>query len=186
MEVESETNLSLVSNVRKKFLDHESAVVTEHDLVLTEPDLVLDSWRENYTQPITEVLTLYTTLHGKVLDTAIESLFSDANHRGKCMFGSFSAARWIAPYVRTNVHAIFRLPQCVNLIEECLEADRSGANISVQAINDTSVFKNALESKQGVICTSPIQTYLDLYHVGDRGREVAEFLRQRSKKWTNI
>lgn len=183
---QSGTSLGMVSNVRRTLLDYEWAKVTDQGLILTKPDLVLDSWSEDYRQPIKGVFTLYSTLHGKTLETAMQSLFSDENNRGRCMYGSFSAAQWIAPYARTNVQFLVAFPECVKSIEDYLEAAtvNSGANISVLVANDVGVFKNALEPIPGVVCTSAIQTYLDLYCSGDRGRESAEFLRQRAIDFT--
>ena len=39
------------------------------------------------------------------------------------------------------------------------------------------------EPAPGAVCTSPIQTYLDLANAGERGREAADHLRREKLKW---
>jgi hypothetical protein len=50
----------------------------------------------------------------------------------------------------------------------------SGANVVVR--KDQGIF-------HGVVCTSPVQTYLDLSAAGERGAEAAEHLRQELLSW---
>jgi hypothetical protein len=48
---------------------------------------------------------------------------------------------------------------------------------------DDGVFIDKVEAASGIDCTSPVQTFLDLSVVGDRGREAAEHLRRKCTEW---
>ena len=48
---------------------------------------------------------------------------------------------------------------------------------------DTGVFLDTVEPPPDVTCTSAVQTYLDLWAAGERGREAAEHLRQEKLTW---
>lgn len=50
-------------------------------------------------------------------------------------------------------------------------------------IEDEGLFRDAVEPAPHVRCTSPVQTYLDLYVAGERGREAADHLRKEKLKW---
>ena len=178
------TSLGLASNVRRGLLNHEWAQETHKGIVLTKPDLVLDAWNANY-RPNFDEISLYTTLHGESLRKAIQQLFSHESTQGKVMYGSFSAARWIAPYGRTGTEFLFAIHSLLDPIMNTLNAVREsqGGNVMVQLTNDTSVLKDAIEPVSGVVCTSPLQTYLDLGRAGERGSEAADYLRQTVLTW---
>ncbi|MYD79155.1 MAG: hypothetical protein F4X44_00870 [Gammaproteobacteria bacterium] len=173
-------SLGLASNVRRGLLSREWAQETHEGIVLAAPDLVLDAWNESYS-PNLEEISLYTTLHGKSLESSIRRLFSDQSTCGKVMYGSFTAARWIAPYGRTSTEFLYATPSVLDFIQETLNAVRvgEGGNVVVQLTGDSSVLEDVIEPVEGIICTSPLQTYLDLCRAGERGKEAAEFLRQR-------
>ena len=58
-----------------------------------------------------------------------------------------------------------------------------GENVTVMIPKDRGLFGNTTEPASGAICTSAIQTYLDLAVAGERGREAAEHLRGECLKW---
>ena len=180
----AQTSLGLASNVRRGLLNREWAQETHKGIVLTQPDRVLDAWYANY-RPNFDAISLYTTLHGESLRDAIQQLFSNSAAQGKVMYGSFSAARWIAPYGRTGTEFLFATPSLLDPIMETLNAvrDSQGGNVMVQLTSDTSVLKDAIEPVSGVVCTSPLQTYLDLGRAGERGSEAADHLRQAALTW---
>lgn len=179
-------SLGLASNVRRGLLSREWAKETHEGIVLAAPDLVLDAWNESYS-PKLEEISLYTTLHGKSLESSIRQLFSDESTRGKVMLGSFSAARWIAPYGRSGTEFLIATPSLLDFIQITLNAVRvgEGGNVVVQLTNDSGVFEDLVEPVAGVTCTSPIQTYLDLCRAGERGKDAAEFLRKKELNWNS-
>jgi hypothetical protein len=48
---------------------------------------------------------------------------------------------------------------------------------------DQGVLSDTVEPAPGAICTSPVQTYLDLSIAGERGEEAAQHLRQERMTW---
>ena len=184
---EAQISLGLASNVRRGLLSREWAQETRDGIVLAAPDLVLDAWNESYS-PNLEQISLYTTLHGKSLENSIRQLFADKSTKGKVMYGSFSAARWIAPYGRAGTEFLYATPSLLGFIQETLNAVRvgEGGNVVVQLTSDSSVLEDVVEPVEGITCTSPIQTYLDLCRAGERGKEAAEFLRQRVLNWKSL
>lgn len=58
-----------------------------------------------------------------------------------------------------------------------------GENVVVIELDDVGLFRDSVEPTDGIHCTSPVQTYLDLYASGERGREAAEHLRQERLQW---
>jgi hypothetical protein len=60
----SGVSLGHVSNVRTGLIDREWARAADDGLVLSEPDALLDAWRDGYTAPPGERLRFYTPLHG--------------------------------------------------------------------------------------------------------------------------
>ncbi len=180
----SDTSLGLASNVRRGLLNREWAQETHKGIVLIEPDLVLDAWCSSY-RPNNEEISLYTTLHGKRLENAIRQLFANEATNGKVMYGSFSAARWIAPYGRNSTEFLYATPDLLDSIVASLNAVpvSQGGNVILDLTDDSSVLKDAIEPTAGIVCTSPLQTYLDLGRAGEQGIEAAEFLRRSVLTW---
>ncbi|HPU54204.1 MAG TPA: hypothetical protein PK359_21795, partial [Burkholderiaceae bacterium] len=66
----SGVSLGHVSNVRTGLIDREWARASDDGLVLSEPDALLDAWRDSYTAPPGERLRFYTPLHGSAFEDA--------------------------------------------------------------------------------------------------------------------
>lgn len=63
-------SLGHVSNVRAGLLDREWAQVSREGMFLSEPDALLDEWRNVYEPPAAKRMAFYTTLHGSVFEDA--------------------------------------------------------------------------------------------------------------------
>jgi len=109
VELSEITGVSLghVSNVRTALIDREWARASEDGLVLSEPEALLDAWRDSYTAPPGERLRFYTPLHGSALEDAARSALRAEDGLGRAAFASFSAAQWLSPYGRTGTHYFF-------------------------------------------------------------------------------
>jgi hypothetical protein len=64
-----------------------------------------------------------------------------------------------------------------------LSSVSKGENVVVTQLKDSGVFRDTVEPAPGAICTSPVQTYLDLAAAGERGREAADHLRNERLTW---
>lgn len=181
----SGVSLGHVSNVRNGLIDREWASASDDGLVLSAPDALLDAWRDSYTPPSGERLRFYTPLHGSALEGAARNALGTQDGQGHAAFASFSAAQWLAPYGRTGTHYFFADEDGLRKLQAALKLSTvsKGENVVVTVPKDLGLLADTLEPAPGAICTSPVQTYLDLSIAGERGAEAAEHLRQEWLSW---
>ena len=181
----ADVSLGHVSNVRAALLDREWAAVGPDGLFLIRPDALLDTWRDAYDPPAGERLGFYTTLHGIAFEEAARKAFGTSGQDGSAMFASFSAAQWLAPYTRTGSQFFYADDAGLDKLHDALKLLPAwkGENVFVTLPRDPGLFRDSVEPAPGIICTSPVQTYLDLNAAGERGREAADHLRQEMLKW---
>lgn len=181
----AEASLGLVSKIRKALIDREWAKVSDDGVLLSAPDSVLDAWVKEYAPPPHDRAGFYTTLHGSSLDQAVRALLSDPACKGKIALASFSAAQWLAPYGRTGKHYFYADEEGINSLRSALKltSANKGENIIVDVLDDPGLLLDTVEPAPGIICTSPVQTYLDLSNYGERGQEAAEHLRREKLRW---
>jgi len=173
----------LVSNVASALRDRAWAEQTDEGLSLTDPNALLDSWAESYEPPRGEEFRRYTTLHGSAL---AERLRGAAQGDGRIALASFSAAQWRAAYVRHPTTYFYADEAGLAELDDLLDAKPAprGANVVVVVPEEDGVLDDAVRVAEGVMVTSPVQTYLDLLQSGDRGGEGAEELRRRLLDWS--
>ena len=181
----SGVSLGQVSNVGSALRDRRWISDTSNGIVLTHPDKLLEEWRGLY-EIEGNTLDCYTVLHGPLLQNAIRKLMSRVNETGpNVALSSFSAADWTAPYGRTGKTYFYASLQGFEelVAATTLKQVSSGSNVQITIPKDDGVFLYSMEPSPGIICTSPVQTYLDLYASGERGKESAEHLRKEKLKW---
>lgn len=181
----SGVSLGHVSNVRTGLIDREWARASDDGLVLSEPDALLDAWRDSYTAPPGERLRFYTPLHGSALEDAARGALGTEGDPGRAAFASFSAAQWLAPYGRTGTHYFFADEDGLRKLQAALKLapTSKGENVVVTVPKDAGLLADTIEPAPGAVCTSPVQTYLDLSIAGERGAEAADHLRQEKLSW---
>jgi len=181
----SDVSLGHVSNVRAELVDREWAEITDDGLRLSRPDDLLDAWRDAYELPRGKRMEFYTTLHGQSWDAAVRPMLRATEDGPKSVLSSFSAAHWLAPYGRVPTQHIYADTDGAALLRDALKLSPtgSGANVIITVLKDPGIFLDTVEPATGVICTSPVQTYLDLSISGERGTEAAEHLRQELLPW---
>jgi len=178
-------SLGHVSNVRSGLLDREWGQVSDKGLFLSEPAALLNAWRDAYEPPAGKRMSFYTTLHGTSFeDSARQALHAGAEN-GQAVFASFSAAHWLAPYGRTGMQYFYADNAGLERLQLGLKLSPAskGENVVVTLPKDQGLFRDIIEPAPGAVCTSPIQTYLDLTAAGERGREAAEHLRRERLTW---
>ena len=182
----ADVSLGHVSNVRAGLLDREWAQVSDKGLLVSDPDALLNAWRDSYEPPVGKRMSFYTLLHGSAFEEAARQVLRTDGKPGQAAFASFSAAHWLAPYGRTGTQYFYadeagldRLQMAMNL-----SVPSKGENIVVTVLKDHGLFHDTVEPAPGAICTSPVQTYLDLSAAGERGREAADHLRRERLKWS--
>lgn len=179
---EAGVSAGLVSTVGAKLREHGWAEQTEHGLALTEPDELLDTWSENYEPPRGEEHRYYTALHGDALTDALRGLQLE---EGRVALASYSAAQWLAPYTRHPNSYFYADEKGLAALKRLLGLSDApkGGNVVVVVPEDDGVLADAQPVAEALVATSPVQTYLDLAHSGDRGEEGARHLRQQLLDW---
>ena len=176
-------SLGHVSNVRKGLLDREWGQLSQKGLFISKPDALLDAWREAYDPPAGKRFSFYTTLHGGAFEDTARQILGARSE--KAVFASFSAAHWLAPYGRTGTQYFYADNVGLERLRERLKLFPSpkGENVVVTVLKDDGPFRDTVEPAPGAVCTSAVQTYLDLWAAGERGKEAAEHLRQARLSW---
>jgi hypothetical protein len=181
----ADVSLGHVSNVRTALLDREWARVSPEGLSLSEPDKLLDAWRGAYEPPQGRRVRFYTTLHGSPFEEASLKALRPTDNGGQAVLGSFSAARWLAPYARFSTQYFYADDIGLDRLQELLKLSSAskGENVIITVPKDHGIFRDITEPAPGVLCTSVVQTYLDLTTAGERGQEAADHLRREKMKW---
>lgn len=183
---EAGVSLGHVSNVRAALLARGWAEVAAGEgLHIPEPDSLLDAWRDGYERPEAQRMALYTTLHGRGLEDAERGVLRAGPASGGAVLASYSAAQWLAPYGRSSTHHFYADEDGLERLKKALglsDAAR-GENVVVMVPHDDGVLRDTVEPAPGVVCTSPVQTFLDLAVSGERGREAADHLRRERLRW---
>lgn len=181
----ADVSIGHVSNVRSALLYREWAQVSDDGLFLSEPGALLDEWRDAYERPAGKRLAFYTTLHGSAFEEAARRVLCSDGSTGLAVFASFSAAHWLAPYGRTGTQYFYADETGLERLQSALKlsAISKGENVNVTVLKDSGLFRDAVEPAPGAICTSPVQTYLDLANAGERGLEAADHLRREKLIW---
>ena len=177
-----------VSNVRSNLLNREWAEVLEDGLRLSKPNALLDEWAATYQAPAGKRMAFYTTLHGSALEEATRQVLDAPGDAGRAILASFSAAQWLAPYARTGTHYFYADAEGLERLHAALglSAATKGQNVVVTMPKDEGLFRDSVEPASGVVCTSPVQTYLDLLASGERGAEAADHLRKEKLAWRKV
>lgn len=181
----AKVSLGQVHNVKEGLLSREWAESTSEGVLLTDPDRLVEAWREDYEKPPGETRQYYTVLHGPQLIDRLKPLMAEHPDEPFLALRSYSAADWLAPYGRSDTTFLYAWPTVLSDLERelSLQPMAKGANVQVRVLSEESVLLDAVETAEGVVTTSPVQTYLDLYSGGDRGQEAAEFLRHNGFGW---
>lgn len=176
-------SLGHVSNVRNSLLDREWAELADGGMYLAAPSELLDAWREAYEPPAGQRRTFYTTLHGASFDAVLRERSS--TEAGQIALASFSAAQWLAPFGRIGTHYFYADAAGVEFLQSSLKLSTTskGENVVVTVLDDPGLFRDTVQPAPGVVCTSPVQTYLDLFAAGERGQEAADYLRKERLQW---
>jgi Transcriptional regulator, AbiEi antitoxin, Type IV TA system len=181
-----EPSLGLVNKIVKHLRDEAFIeVFPDGGFRLRDPVKLLFAWRDAYRFDRHERRNYFTLLQGKRLRDAFAKLESEAG--GFAAYAAFSAADFQSPHVRQPKTWIYVSGDYIKRMEELLEAKRveSGDNVVVMIPEDAGVFylgDGGTMGEHRMACTNPVQTYVDLFHCGGRGKEAAEALLEQKLK----
>lgn len=182
----ADVSVGQVSNVRRALIEREWArAETGEGFRLTQPDALLDAWRDDGVQAPSVVLRGYTVKHGRALEAAIEQVFAEvAAQDSQVLLASHSVARRAAPYARVAGEFFYAAPVGIALLKRHLEITLTdkGENVTIFRPSDEGLWQETMEFATKLRGTGPIQTYLDLLSTGERGREAADHWRAEKIK----
>ncbi|MBI4598425.1 MAG: hypothetical protein HY737_08510 [Candidatus Omnitrophica bacterium] len=182
----ADVSLGHASAVCHRLSDEAYAEWAQRRLRLRQPALLLDAWREQPAPAPAPQTLAYYSFERESARLMRRVSAAAARHHLRHAMTSFAAASVIAPFVR-GVSAVCWY------IDDALHADRwvraldlrpvdAGANALMTIAPDAGVWYRA-HAVRGVTVVGSVQLYLDLCAEPSRGREQAEFLRQKVLKY---
>jgi len=144
-----------------------------------EPAKLLMAWRDAYRFDQHERQSWFTLLQGRELRRTLGQFDAQTS---VCAYAAFSAADYLAPHVRQPKTWLYVMSRDLDRFAEITQARPvdSGGNLEVLVTSDEGALfqceRNASTIEHEMSCTSLVQTYVDLWHCGGRGREAAEAL----------
>ena len=171
---EAQVSTGHVYNIKEELLDREWAHFDNKGLKLDEPESLLQEWCNEYQAEEKPCTNFYSLLAPSELETRIKMSCNDLKVR-YALSGLAGAFR-LAPFVRYH-RVTFYLEDKIDELAKImdLKSVTSGENVTVITPLDDGVFYN-LDRIGEMPVVSPIQLYLDLNMLGDRGKEAAEFI----------
>ena len=138
----AEVSLGHVSNVRNGLLDREWAEVSNLGLFLSEPNVLLDAWRDAYEAHNEKRMSFYTIMHGGSFEAAARTCLGTDRKKGRAIFASFSAAHWLAPYGRTGMQYFYADEAGLEKLKIALQLSPvgKGENVTVMIPKDRGLF----------------------------------------------
>ena len=183
----SASSIGHVSNVRRALIEHEWAVKRPGGVLLNRPDLLLQTWKENYRKPSGQFLRGYTNLTDNEQDRIIRNLFDGFANDGypPLVYGRNSAAQYYVSLMRSPRRFFYANDLGIQLLERELEISYvdSGENIAMQLLDDSSILQDSVAAEPHSLSTDPITTYLDLSNGNERDCEAAEVLARKYFPW---
>ena len=178
-QIASEVSVSLgqVSKVNKKLDEFGLWIEELKGMKALDKTKLLDLWRDNYRFERNRILSFYSL---KQIPQIEKQLAEYCKVNGvQYALTLFSGANHLAPFTRYNVTTSYFSGDIEKIREELgLKEVPSGANLQIIMPYDEGVYYKAQEVNSFIIA-NPIQIYFDLYNNKGRGREQAEFLRER-------
>jgi len=174
-------SLGQLSKVNKKLDGFGLWLEQPKDLKIIDKTKLLDLWRDNYRSERNEVLNFYSIMQVP----QIEKQLAEFCKRNKIQYALtlFSGANGLAPFTRYNFATSYFSGDVDQLKRDFeLKDVPSGANLQILVPYDEGVYYKS-EEVDSVRVANAIQIYLDLYNYAGRGREQAEFLREKIIKF---
>jgi len=177
---ESNVSIGLTNRAVKKLYSLEYIDFDQNKKIsLKNPTKLLDIWRENYSYKDNNIQGFYSSMRSEQFESRLINYMSQ-NKQDLYALTLFSGATLIEPFVRSNQTFFYFSGDYENLKNEVeIKPVSSGANIIVLDPYDDGVFYG-IQKIQRRNVVSTIQLYLDLYNYKGRGREQAEYLRERA------
>jgi hypothetical protein len=176
-------SLGLVNKVVNYLKDERLVEPTDSGaLRLRDPLALLSAWREAYRFDKVRQVRLFTLAKREAIDAALRKIASKGEV--KAAYAAFSAAEILAPAVRQPRQWLMVSPECAEEIRQDLDAKpaESGDNLVLLVPPDDGPFFDAHVRADLPVCTSALQTHVDVAHLAGRGEEAAEAILEQVLK----
>lgn len=174
-------SLGQLSKVNKKLDEFGLWLEQSKGVKGIDKEKLLDLWRENYRFERNKGLAFYSIMQVPQIEKELGK-FCKTN-KIQYALTLFSGANRLAPFTRYNLATSYFSGDLDQLKREFdLKEVPSGANLQILVPYDEGVYYKAEEVDFARVA-NPIQIYLDLYNYAGRGREQAEFLREKIIKF---
>jgi hypothetical protein len=173
----SGVSMGQVANVRKLLAKQNWLRASYGETSLEAPLKLLEDWVENY-KPTRKELRGFTLDSPEHFEKRVASTVDDY------AFAELSAAHRYAPFTRHQRVSLY-VPRWRQELNTSLGL-RSGEGSSNVVIYETGSELKFVEALDGIRCTSPIQTYLDLRAQHGRSQDAADHLLETviQQRWT--
>ena len=177
--IEQLANEALVStghvyNIKEELLNREWAHFDNMGLKLNEPESLLQEWCKEYQTEDKPCFSFYSLLAPSEFEGHLKIACNDLKVR-YALSGLAGAFR-LAPFVRYHRVAFYLEDKVNALVKKMdLKSVTSGENVTIITPLDDGVFYD-LRHIGEMRVVSPIQLYLDLNVLGDRGKEAADYV----------
>ena len=163
-----------VYNIKEELLNREWAKFDNKGMKLYEPEKILREWCKEYQTETKSHFNFYSLLAPSEFENRIKKVCNDL--KVQYALSGLAGAFRLAPFVRYHRVTIY-LENKVNEFAQSmdLKAVTSGENVTIIRPIDDSVFYDMRNIGEAPV-VSPIQLYLDLHMLGDRGKEAADHI----------
>jgi hypothetical protein len=174
-------SLGQLSKVNKKLDEFGLWLEQPNNLKIIDKTKLLDLWGDKYRSERSEILNLYSIMQVPQIEKQLGEFCK--TKKIDYALTMFSGANRLAAFTRYNVVTSY-FSGDVKELKRNLELKEvpSGANLQILVPYDDGVYYKAQEI-DSVNVANPVQIYLDLYNFAGRGREQAEFLREKIIKF---
>jgi hypothetical protein len=169
----AEVSLGLVSNVKRLLEDRDWVDAGAEGLMLARPRELIDEWRGAHRIERSRRHDYFTLDPIAAIEKRTAAVCKEASSR--YALAAFSAAARYAPAVRYQ--RVFAYVQNADAVAKPLSVKpvESGANLTLLEPYDDGVYQGTREM-DGILLTSPTQTFLDLAGIKGRGEEAADVI----------
>lgn len=188
----TQRELSFATNMDEGFtsrivsrLEDEGLISRKNDgsIVVSDPDLLLESWREKYDFKKNRIIKGYIAARSsnEILEKISDLLSEkDIKHAttglsGAWLYSKFSGFRIVTFYIDRQLSK--ELTKILGFREE-----ERGSNVWFVVPKDEGVFHGSKKVK-GINCVHPVQVYLDLFGHPERAKEAADNLKKTFLNW---
>ena len=171
---EAQVSTGHVYNIKEELLNREWAQFDNKGLTLNEPESLLEEWSKGYQTEDKAYYSFYSLLAPSEFEARIKEACNELEVR--YALSGLSGAFRLVPFVRyhrVNVYLEDKVNEFVKLMD--LKSVTSGENVTIVKPMDDSVFYDMRNIGEAPV-VSPIQLYLDLHMLGDRGKEAADHI----------